>query len=60
MIPDEYPTESHRVSLKKKKKRKRKKNTREMMGFYVHNRFSGMHSRTCHFLIGPEDVGYNT
>jgi hypothetical protein len=30
MIPDEYPTDTHRVSQVKEKE---KKNTREMMGF---------------------------
>jgi hypothetical protein len=63
MIPDEYPTDTHRVSQekekKKRKKKKEKKHERDY-GLYVHNRYSGMSSRTCHFLIGPEEVSYNT
>jgi hypothetical protein len=60
MIPDEYPTDTHRVSQKKKKKKEKRKIHERDDGLYVHNRFSGMHFRTCHFLIGPEEVGYNT
>ncbi len=39
MIPDEYPTDTHRVSQKKKKKKEKRKIHERDDGLYVHNRF---------------------